>query len=103
MKQEMKKVKAVIIEQLARQEIKEGPEGTLYILRYLDESGDISEAPEWIELEGWEPTSVEWPAPPKQNGLSMAWTELVNELSRQATLHGIDSLMKAVQIECTHP
>jgi hypothetical protein len=95
--------KAEIIEQLAKQGIEECSEGTLYILRFLDESGDIIEAPEWIELEGWEPISLEWPTPPKQNGCSMTWLELINKLSRLAKLHGIDSLMKAVQIECTRP
>jgi hypothetical protein len=97
------KLKADIVLLLRRQGVEETPEKDLYTLRYLDEEGQLIEEPDWIELEGWEPTSLEWPAPPKQNGRSMAWPELVNELSRQATLHGIDSVMKAVQIEYAYP
>jgi hypothetical protein len=93
------KLKDEIALLLERQNVTKDNDKALFILRYLDEDGQFIEEPEWIELGGWEPTSLEWPAPPKHNGRSMTWLELINELSRQAVLHGIDSVMKVVHIE----
>jgi hypothetical protein len=65
------KLKAEIVLCLKRQGIENPPEKALYILRYLDEGGQVIEEPDWIELEGWEPTSLEWPAP--QNRMDVPW------------------------------
>ena len=88
-----------IINQLDRRGVTAGPEGTLYVLRYLDEYGEIIEPPEWIELQDGEPGTLESLEPPQLSERALTWTALINELATQAARHGVEPVLEAAFIE----
>jgi hypothetical protein len=64
-------LKTEIIYQLAQQGITAGEKSILFILRYLDEYGEIIEPSEWIEMQDGEPVPLESLEPPEPSERSL--------------------------------